>query len=306
MEVVDDSPGPYTTTGVEDNGSFDLSNYFNLKDEDNQTITFTKILPKGYPKPSFQNYLTVSRQGQLSFITKPDYEDEIANSGEFMVRLTDGQFTIWAILQIEVLDNNDPPKPIAEKIQNPDLAVPLTFPVSVTEDIRKSLFLADYIEDEDAGEDYRELFYTPGVVNYFNSDREADGGTFTIDYDAEGYPETINFVPPPNEIGSFSAELFFTDGDNNSTINFLYEVEEVYEPPVVAINSDWFVDFDVNKSTPVLDRGTWSFQIIEGERGVVQLLADDMNDSIQWPSSGLSPVHLPLIFVLLRILITVD
>ena len=226
VEVVDDSPGPYTTTGVEDNGSFDLSNYFNLKDEDNQTITFTKILPKGYPKPSFQNYLTVSRQGQLSFITKPDYEDEIANSGEFMVRLTDGQFTIWAILQIEVLDNNDPPKPIAEKIQNPDLAVPLTFPVSVTEDIRKSLFLADYIEDEDAGEDYRGAFYTPGVVNYFNSDREADGGTFTIDYDAEGYPETINFVPPPNEIGSFSAELFFTDGDNNSTINFLYEVEE--------------------------------------------------------------------------------
>ena len=149
----------------------------------------------------------------------------------------------------------------------------------MTEDLRKPLFLSDYIDDEDAGEDYRELFYTPGEVFYFNTDRVAEGGIFLIGEDLEGYPETINFTPPPNEIGMFSAQLFFTDGDNNSTIDFIFEVEEVVEPPVVAINNEWFVDFDVNKSAPVLDRGVWSFQLIEGERGVVQLLADDINDS---------------------------
>ena len=279
-ETIDGSLGPFTTEpvtypeemggGIEHGGPFDLSNYFGKLDEDNQTLRYSLVLPReGYPSPSFQNRMEVSGT-QLYFkaSSPPDYENSEERSGQVMVGVTDGLSRIYVLFDIVITPENDPPELL--------LGSSLSF--SGYEDTPLSKILSSYFHDVD--NPIRQLTFDLGPILRFG---EEDPNA-TLEFFPEN--DSFTFSAPPDQSGVYEVEInFYDEPENNSTVNFRFDIEDVPDKPEILLQEEFFEAnavskdaFFVEESEEVNERYLRLLHL-EGEVPIAELYVSDYKDS---------------------------
>ena len=201
-------------------------------DEDNQTLRYSLVLPReGYPSPSFQNRMEVSGS-QLYFkaSSPPNYENSEERSGQVMVGVTDGLSRIYVLFDIVITPENDPPELL--------LGSSLSF--SGYEDTSLSKLISSYFHDVD--NPIRQLTFDLGPILRFG---EEDPNA-TLEFFPEN--DTFTFSAPPDQSGVYEVEInFYDEPENNSTVNFRFDIEDVPDKPEILLQEEFFVANAVSK-----------------------------------------------------------